>query len=53
MNGLLKTKVEDSGFKKSYLAEKIGVKPNYFYMCMKGTRFLSKQKEDLLREILK
>lgn len=53
MTAGLRIKVEESGFKKSYLAGKIGVQANYFYMCMKGTRSLSKDKENKLREILK
>lgn len=53
MNGLLKNKIEASGFKKSYLAQQIGVQANYFYMCLKGTRSLSLDKEKKLREILK
>jgi len=53
MNGIIKKKIEDSGFKKSYLAKQIGVQPNYFYMCIKGTRSLSSDKESKLREILK
>lgn len=53
MNGLLIKKIEESGFKKSFLAEKIGVQPNYLYMCIKGTRDLSLDKEKKLRELLK
>jgi len=53
MTGILREKVKGSGFKKSYLAEKIGVQPNYFYMCLKGTRNLAEDKQKKLREILK
>mgnify|MGYP003437373772 FL=1 len=53
MNGIIIKKIEDSGLKKSFLAEKIGVQPNYFYMCMKGIRNLSADKEAKLRELLK
>lgn len=53
MNGIMIKKIEESGFKKSFLAKKIGVQPNYFYMCMKGTRSLSADKEAKLRELLK
>lgn len=53
METLLKLKVQESGFKLKHLAEKIGVQPNYFYMCMKGVRDLSKDKQDRLKEILK
>jgi len=52
METLLKIKVEKSGFKQNYLAEQIGVKPNYFYMCMKGLRQLSKDKQDKLKILL-
>jgi hypothetical protein len=52
METLLKLKVAKSGFKKKYLAEQLGIKPNYFYMCMKGLRELSKEKQDLLKKII-
>lgn len=52
METLLKIKIKESGLKQSFLAEKIGVKPNYFYMCMKGLRQLSKDKQDKLKSIL-
>ena len=53
MNGLLIKKIEESGFKKVYLAKQIGVEPNYLYMCIKGTRNLSAEKEAKLRELVK
>ena len=53
METLLRLKVQQSGFKQKHLAEKIGVAPNYFYMCMKGIRELSAEKQNKLKEILK
>lgn len=53
MNNLIKIKIKESGLKKSFIAEKLGIQPNYFYMCLKGTRNLSLEKENKLREILK
>jgi len=53
METLLKLKIKESGFKHKHLAEKIGVAPNYFYMCMKGIRDLSQDKQSKLKELLK
>jgi plasmid maintenance system antidote protein VapI len=52
METLLRLKVKSSGFKHKHLAEKIGVSPNYFYMCVKGLRELSKDKQTKLKELL-
>lgn len=53
METLLKLKIKESGIKLSFLAKKINVSPNYFYMCMKGTRELSQDKQSMLKQILK
>lgn len=48
----IKTKIKQSGLKQKYLAETIGVSENFFSMCIKGKRNLSKQKQDKLKAIL-
>ncbi len=45
-------KVEDSGFKKKALAEKLGIVPNHLYQALKGNRNLSVEKEDALKQLL-
>lgn len=53
METLLRIRVQESGFKHKHLAEQIGVTPNYFYMCVKGLRELSKEKQNKLKSLLK
>jgi hypothetical protein len=53
MNGIIKEKVKASGFKYNHLAKLLGIHPQYFYMVMRGDRFLSPERENKLREILK
>lgn len=53
MNGLLKQKVKNSGFKYNHLAKVLDIHPQYFSMVMRGERDLSTKKEDVLREYLK
>ena len=53
MNGITKQKVKASGFKYNHLAKQIKVHPQYFSMVMRGERFLSPLKEQILNEILK
>lgn len=52
METKLKEKINASGFKKTFLAEKVGVTANYFYMCLKGTRNLSTKKLTTLKTLL-
>jgi len=52
METILKEKINASGFKKTYLAEQVGVTPNYFYMCLKGTRNLSSKRLLTLKTLL-
>jgi plasmid maintenance system antidote protein VapI len=52
MENDLKKTIKQSGLKQKYLAETIGVSENFFSMCIKGKRNLSKQKEDKLKDIL-
>lgn len=52
MNEDILNLIEASGFKKKFIAEKIGITPVYFSMCLKGTRELSRKKERKLLELL-
>lgn len=45
-------KIKNSGFKKKYIAKKIGITPNYLHLCMTGQRTLSGRKEDSLLKLL-
>lgn len=53
MNGIIKEKVKASGFKYKFLAEAIGVHPQFFSMVMRGERNLSLKNEDKLRQLIK
>lgn len=45
-------KIQNSGFKKKYIAKKIGITPTYLHLCMTGQRTLSGRKEDSLLKLL-
>jgi hypothetical protein len=45
-------KIENSGFKKKYIAKKIGITPTYLHLCMTGQRTLSGRKEENLLKLL-
>lgn len=53
MTRTTKIKIKESGIKVSFLAKKIGVTPNYLYMCMSGERHLSNEKEQLINLYIK
>lgn len=52
MNPSLREKVTASGFKIKALADRIGVKPNYLAMCVRGERNLSDTKAKILKDFL-
>lgn len=52
MNNSLIIKARESGFKVNFLATKIGVKPNYLAMCLRGERNLSEDKCKKLKNFL-
>ena len=45
-------KIKKSGYKKKYLAEKIGVTQSYLSMCITGKRNMSEKKQTELKTIL-
>lgn len=45
-------KIQNSGFKKKYIAHKIGITPTYLHLCMTGKRTLSGRKEEKLLNLL-
>lgn len=52
MDTTLRIKVKESGFKMTYLANKLGITKTYFYMCMAGKRNMDPWKQKALKEIL-
>jgi hypothetical protein len=52
MNKSLKDLARLSGFKVNFLATKVGVKPNYLAMCLRGERNLSEDKCKKLKDFL-
>lgn len=52
MEEQLKDRIERSGLKKKNIAEKIGVTPNFLSMCISGTRRLSDEKIQKLKELV-
>lgn len=52
MNESLIKKARESGFKVNFLAERIGVKPNYLAMCLRGERNLAEDKCKKLKDFL-
>jgi hypothetical protein len=52
MNKSLRDLARASGFKVNFLAIKIGVKPNYLAMCLRGERNLAEDKCKKLKDFL-
>lgn len=52
MESKLNELISNSGLKKKFLAEKIGITQTYLSMCLKGKRNLSKSKLNKLKELL-
>ena len=52
METILKLKIKSSGIKQNFLAEKIGVSPVYFSMCITGSRIMSDKKQQVLKDLL-
>lgn len=52
MDAEIVKKIEESGFKKKYIAKKIDITPAYLRLCMIGERNLSGRKEQKLIELL-
>ena len=48
----LKEKIKSSGYKKKYLADKIGISQNYLSMCITGKRNMSEKKQTELKTLL-
>jgi hypothetical protein len=46
------TMVNESGLKKKFIAQKLGIVPNHFYQCLVGNRRLSARKQHALRKLL-
>ena len=46
------SKIQNSGYKKKYLAERLKVSENYLSMCLKGKRNLSEEKKLELTKII-
>lgn len=46
------SKIQKSGYKKKYLAERLKVSENYLSMCLKGKRNLSEEKKLELTKII-
>lgn len=45
-------KIENCGFKKKFIAKRIGITPTYLHLCMTGQRTLSCRKEEKLIQLL-
>jgi hypothetical protein len=52
MNKSLIDSARASGFKVNFLATKIGVKPNYLAMCLRGERNLAEDRCKKLKDFL-
>jgi hypothetical protein len=52
MDQELIAKVNESGLKKKFIAEKLDIVPNHLYQCLLGNRRLSTKKQDALRKLL-
>ena len=48
----IKERIKACGLKQKYIAGKIGITPNYLYMCLSGTRRLSDEKLKQLKKLL-
>ena len=46
------SKIQKSGYKQKYLAEKLKITENYLSMCLNGRRNLSERKKDELKKII-
>lgn len=45
-------RIRKCGIKQKYLANKLGLSPNYLSMCLNGKRTLSKDKLTQLKKLL-
>jgi len=45
-------KVNQSGLKKKFIAQKLEITPNHLYQSLLGNRRLSSKKQDALRKLL-
>jgi DNA-binding Xre family transcriptional regulator len=52
MEESLKRLIKESGYKNKYLAEKLGITPNFLSMCKSGKRKLSDEKINSLKKLL-
>lgn len=44
--------IEDSGLKKRYIAEKVGVSRQFLYQCFSGKKKLPEKRKEVLHRLL-
>ncbi|MEY3422412.1 MAG: hypothetical protein RIR48_2726 [Bacteroidota bacterium] len=52
MDEQLKNRIKESGYKNKYLAEQLGITPNFLSMCKSGKRRMSDEKINSLKKLL-